>query len=98
MTKTFEEWVSAVKAKFDELEAVRFYLNEKGEERRQVFETLHELSCFCSTASELVEMIDNPEGSCQSERKLLESGHANSPIFRLRVIASNEAETTEGGK
>jgi len=98
MTKTFEEWKSAVKAKFDELDAVRFYLNEKGEERRQVFELLHELTCFCSTASELVQWLDDPEGLGRQDCLWLQSGHAMSPINRLRMIALNEAKTTEGGK
>lgn len=92
MVKTFEEWKSAVKAQYDELNAVRFYLNEKGEERRQTFDLLYDLANFCSDAAELVEWIDNPEGISKHECSLLQSGHAVVPISRLRKIAENEAK------
>lgn len=98
MVKTFEEWKSAVKAQYNELDAVRFYLNEKGEERRQAFDLLYDLSNFCSTATEMVEWLDDPEGLGKQECLWLQSGHTMRSIHRLRMIALNEAKTTEGGK
>ena len=98
MVNTFEKWVSAVKAKYDELEAVRDYLNETGERRRKLFSLLYDLANYCRTATELVEWIDNPENLELDEVLILQDYHARSPISRLRAIASHEANETEGDK
>ena len=96
MVNTFEKWVSTVKAEFEKLDAIRFYLNEKGEERRRAFDQLYDMANFCSDATELVEWIDNPEGIGRLERAFLQSGHAMSPISRLRKIALTEVANATG--
>lgn len=92
MVKTFEEWKSTVKAQYDELNAVRIYLNEKGEERRQAFDLLYDMANFCSNATELVDWIDTKERLDQFDCARLQSGHAVVPISRLRKIAANEVK------
>lgn len=95
MVKTFAEWVHSVQAELEKLESVKSYLNATGEERRRAFSLLYDLSDFCDTASELVCMIDNPEGIFKSEFSILRSNQIMSAIHRLRLIALREPESAE---
>ena len=81
--KTFEEWVAAVEREYVKFSAMHDYLNVAGVSRLNTFRVLSEASCFASTASEMLELIEAYEG-------LSEAPNAAAPVRALKVIAAQE--------
>lgn len=81
--KTFEEWVAAVEREYVKFSTMHEYLNNSGAARLNTFRSLSEASCFASTASEMLDLIEAYEG-------LSEAPHAAAPIRALKTIANQE--------
>lgn len=88
----FNEWQIAVKEEYDKLHACYCWLTEEGKERRYVYFTLWDLSNFCATAKELVNLLDSREGLDSFQTSALNSVFSHTPIEKLRDIAANETE------
>lgn len=81
--KTFEEWVAAVEREYVKLYTMYEYLNADGTARLNTFQVLSDVSCFASTASEMLEQIEAYKG-------LSEAPSAAAPVRALKVIAAQE--------
>lgn len=86
--KTFEEWVAAVEREYVKFSTMHDYLNVGGVARLNTFRTLSEASCFASTASEMLELIEAYEG-------LSEAPNAAAPVRALKMIAAQEKAQEE---
>lgn len=86
--KTFEEWVAAVEREYVKFSTMHDYLNVGGVARLNTFRVLSEASCFASTASEMLELIETYEG-------LSEAPNAAAPVRALKVIAAQEKAQEE---
>ena len=90
MVKSYEEWVKAVEAETVKLRAAEQYLSEDGKERLFVFGSLLNLSSFCESAKELVEMIGATDDLSKEDLEALNSCHAEQPVWRLTKIGEEE--------
>lgn len=81
--KTFKEWVAAVEREYVKFSTMHDYLNVGGVARLNTFRVLGEASCFASTASEMLELIEAYEG-------LSEAPNAAAPVRALKAIAAQE--------
>lgn len=86
--KTFKEWVAAVEREYVKFSTMHDYLNVGGVARLNTFRVLSEESCFASTASEMLELIEAYEG-------LSEAPNAAAPVRALKVIAAQEKAQEE---
>ena len=86
--KTFEEWVAAVEMEYVKFSTMHDYLNVGGVARLNTFRVLSEASCFASTASDMLELIEAYEG-------LSEAPNAAAPVRALKVIAAQENAAKE---
>lgn len=81
--KTFEEWVAAVEREHLRLSAVKDYLNADGMDRLKTFRTFSEISCFASTASDML-------AETKANVNDFTSHHAIAPIHALERIVNQE--------
>lgn len=81
--KTFEEWVAAVEREYVRFSTIHEYLNADGTARLNTFRTLSEDSCFASTASEMLSLLEAYSGISKSR-------HAAAPVRALKAIAAQE--------
>ena len=86
--KTFEEWVAAVEREYVRFSTIHEYLNADGTARLNTFRTLSEDSCFASTASEMLSLLEAYSGISKSR-------HAAAPIRALKMIADQEKAQEE---
>jgi len=86
--KTFEEWAAAVEREYVKFSTMHDYLNVAGVSRLNTFRTLSEDSCFASTASEMLSLLEAYSGISKSR-------HAAAPIRALKMIADQEKAQEE---
>lgn len=86
--KTFEEWVAAVEMEYVKFSTMHEYLNADGTARLNTFRTLSEDSCFASTASEMLSLLEAYSGISKSR-------YAAAPIRALKMIADQEKAQEE---
>lgn len=84
---TYEEWKQAVNAEYEKLQAVRYYLNEKGEERLRAFGTIRSLSDYCEAPQELLAWIESKDGMDRHDAESVNSSQIFLAINALRRIA-----------
>lgn len=65
MVKTFSEWADAVADETARLAPAQPYLTEEGRIRLRAFRILEDASVFCSTASEMLEYLEEYEEMCK---------------------------------
>lgn len=86
--KTFKEWAAAVEREYVKFSTMHDYLNVGGVARLNTFRVLSDASCFASTASEMLELIEAYEG-------LSEAPNAAAPVRALKMIADQEKAQEE---
>ena len=72
------------------LREVSFYLNDAGKERYQVFTTLGSIANFAATATEFIELTEDPECMTKYDLRDISSFHAAGPMRVIRRLAEQE--------
>lgn len=88
--KNYSEWKDSVNAAWSSLDAVRDYLSESGKTRMASFYTLSQLTDYCSSATELVELLAQKGDMGFDDQKRLSDECLAMPLRRLQALADDE--------